>query len=154
MSDDPVALVIGASRGMGRAMCIDLARHGFDIVPTARTSSEGAVQPMTIEETAELCRAYGRRALPVKCDLGSLEDVEHAVARTLEEFGRIDTLIITGNWVDPTEGGSYSAQFADMRWESIVGHVGTTVLGILRAIHLVLPTMIERRRGVVMTITQ
>jgi NAD(P)-dependent dehydrogenase (short-subunit alcohol dehydrogenase family) len=92
--------------------------------------------------------------LPQRCDLGSLDDVEQTVARTLAELGRIDTLIITGNWVDPSPGGSYSSEFADMRWDSILGHVGTTVLGILRAIHLVLPVMAERRRGVIMTITQ
>ena len=110
MTERAVALVIGASRGMGRAMCIDLARHGFDVVPTARTSVAGDPQPMSVEETAVLVREHGGKALPLKCDLGSLDDVEEAVERTMEEFGRIDTLIITANWVDFAEGGSYATQ--------------------------------------------
>jgi len=139
---------------MGRAMCIDLARHGFDVVPTARTSVAGDPQPMSVEETAVLVREHGGKALPLKCDLGSLDDVEETVERTMEEFGRIDTLIITANWVDFAEGGSYATQFADMRWESIQGHIGTTIEGYLRAIHLVLPIMIAQRRGVIQNITQ
>jgi NAD(P)-dependent dehydrogenase (short-subunit alcohol dehydrogenase family) len=154
MANDAVALVIGASRGMGRAMCVDLARHGFDVVPTARTSTGGAPQPMSVEETAELVREQGQQALPLKVDLGSIEDVEHAVSRTMDEFGRIDTLVITANWVDFDEGGSYSTQFADMRWDSIRGHIGTTIEGFLRAVHLVLPIMIGQRSGVIMNITQ
>jgi NAD(P)-dependent dehydrogenase (short-subunit alcohol dehydrogenase family) len=154
MTDSPVALVIGASRGMGRAMCVDLARHGFDVVPTARTSTGDETKPMSVEETAALVRGVGQEALPLKVDLGSIEEVEEAVRRTMENFGRIDTLIITANWVDLDEGGSYSTQFADMRWGSIQGHIGTTIEGFLRAIHLVLPVMIEQRSGVIMNITQ
>jgi NAD(P)-dependent dehydrogenase (short-subunit alcohol dehydrogenase family) len=63
MSDFKVALVTGASRGIGRAISIDLARHGFDVVLTARSLDE-SVETFggTLRETAQRVEELGRRA--------------------------------------------------------------------------------------------
>jgi len=66
----PVAVVTGASRGIGRRLCGDLARAGYDVVCTARSGegSRGRL-PGTIEATAAEVRAAGRRAMPVVLDV-------------------------------------------------------------------------------------
>jgi NAD(P)-dependent dehydrogenase (short-subunit alcohol dehydrogenase family) len=90
----PVALVTGASRGIGRRLCADLARAGYDVVCTARSSegSRGRL-PGTIEETAALVRAEGRRALPVALDVRDDEGVAALAERVFRELGRCDLVV-------------------------------------------------------------
>ena len=66
----PVALVTGASRGIGKQLCIDLAQDGYDVVCAARSSSASPGKlPGNVDETAEQVRAQGRRAMPVRLDV-------------------------------------------------------------------------------------
>lgn len=102
-----VALITGGSRGLGRAMALAFARAGADIIVAARSETPPRAElPGTIYETAEAVRALGRRALPVKCDITSGDDVDALVARALEEFGKVDILVhsaavrMTGNLAD------------------------------------------------------
>ena len=90
----PVALVTGASRGIGKRFCIDLARAGYDVVCTARSSqgSPGRL-PGTIEETARLVVEEGRRALPVALDVRDEEAVAKLADRIYAEWGRCDLLV-------------------------------------------------------------
>jgi NAD(P)-dependent dehydrogenase (short-subunit alcohol dehydrogenase family) len=80
------AIVTGASRGIGRAICLVLAEAGVDIVLVARTQNE-------IDETANSVRSYGRRAVAIRCDVTKSEQVSHMVERTISEFGKIDILV-------------------------------------------------------------
>jgi NAD(P)-dependent dehydrogenase (short-subunit alcohol dehydrogenase family) len=90
----PVALVTGASRGIGKRLCADLAAAGYDVVCIARSSdaSRGAL-PGTIEETAALVRAAGRRALAVALDVRDEEGVAALAGRVFGEWGRCDLLV-------------------------------------------------------------
>src|SRR5437868_12100048 len=102
-----VAFVTGASRGIGRACAIELARRGFDVVVSARTVS-GAERlehsstvkrsvttalPGTLEETAAAVRAAGAEALVVKLDLAERSDWSAAVGTAGDRFGRLDVLV-------------------------------------------------------------
>ena len=81
-----VALVTGASRGLGRGMALALARAGADVVVTSRsTAALGAV----CSEVASL----GRRAFPIELDVREIESIEAATADALAEAGRIDVLV-------------------------------------------------------------
>jgi NAD(P)-dependent dehydrogenase (short-subunit alcohol dehydrogenase family) len=89
-----VALVTGASRGIGRRLCEDLARAGFDVVCTARTSNASRAKlPGTVEETAALVEAAGRRAMPVALDVQDEPAVAALAERVYGAWGRCDLLI-------------------------------------------------------------
>ena len=81
-----VALVTGASRGIGRAVALKLAAQGASVVVTA-TSLEGA------QKTADEIIAAGGKALAVKVDVTAADEVAALMARTVEAFGRLDILV-------------------------------------------------------------
>ncbi|MCI0573561.1 MAG: SDR family oxidoreductase [Myxococcaceae bacterium] len=81
-----VALVTGASSGIGRAVALALAREGCDVVLAARRQER-------LEEVARGVEAHGRRALALRCDVTSPADVEALATRVRERFGRLDVLV-------------------------------------------------------------
>jgi NAD(P)-dependent dehydrogenase (short-subunit alcohol dehydrogenase family) len=90
----PVALVTGASRGIGKRLCADLARAGYDVVCAARSSAEHPSKlPGTIEETAKLVTDAGRRAWPVALDVRDEDAVRDLVERVHAKWGRIDLVV-------------------------------------------------------------
>ena len=89
-----VALVTGASRGIGRQLCIDLAKQGYDVVCAARSSSAAPGRlPGTVEETAEQVEAAGRRALAVPLDVRDDDAVAALAERVFKELGGCDLLV-------------------------------------------------------------
>ena len=84
--DGRVAIVTGASRGLGRAMALALAEAGADVVVAARSKPE-------LEETAHLIDALGRRALVVPTDVGVYSQVEALVTRTIGALGGLDIVV-------------------------------------------------------------
>jgi NAD(P)-dependent dehydrogenase (short-subunit alcohol dehydrogenase family) len=81
-----VALVTGASSGLGRATAIALARAGADVAVLARSKEE-------LESVGEEATAIGRRALALPVDIASVNETVEAVRRTVEELGRLDVLV-------------------------------------------------------------
>lgn len=80
-----VALVTGATRGLGQAMAVALAEAGADIASVSRGTDS--------EETRSLVEAAGRRFYSISADLGEAADRSHVIARVLELSGRIDILV-------------------------------------------------------------
>jgi NAD(P)-dependent dehydrogenase (short-subunit alcohol dehydrogenase family) len=90
----PVAVVTGASRGIGRRLAVDLAHAGYDVVCTARSSSERPGRlPGTIDETAAAVRAAGRNAMAVGLDVQDEAGVAALAARVFSEWGRCDLFV-------------------------------------------------------------
>jgi 3-oxoacyl-[acyl-carrier protein] reductase len=81
-----VALVTGASRGIGKAIALKLAAEGADVVVTA-TTKEGA------QATADAICSLGRKALAIKCNVADGTDVGTLFATCIAEFGRLDILV-------------------------------------------------------------
>ncbi len=81
-----VALVTGASRGLGGAMAMALAEAGADMALVARTEA-------TLEKVAGQMREMGRRALVVPADLSAVAGIQGMVDRVLDEYGRVDILV-------------------------------------------------------------
>lgn len=90
----PVALVTGASRGIGRQLAADLAAAGYDVVCAARSTAErpGSL-PGTLEETAALVERAGRRAWAVPLDVRDEGAVAAVAERLYAEWGRCDLLV-------------------------------------------------------------
>jgi len=84
--DGKVAVITGASKGLGRAMALGFAEAGADIVVSSRK-----IEPC--EAVAAEVRDRGRRALAVACHVGRWDDCAQLVERSVAEFGRIDVLI-------------------------------------------------------------
>ncbi|MDQ1360646.1 MAG: citronellol/citronellal dehydrogenase [Acidimicrobiaceae bacterium] len=94
MLEGKVALVTGASRGVGAATAVALAEAGCDVACAARsTQSSPQRTPGTLDETIARIEAVGRRGLAVPTNLAVDDEVVAMVARTVDHFGRIDVLI-------------------------------------------------------------
>jgi NAD(P)-dependent dehydrogenase (short-subunit alcohol dehydrogenase family) len=155
MPDHRVAMITGASRGIGRAIALDLARHGFDVVPTARSLRESVVGwDGTLEETAERVKRYGQAVYPVKMDLASESDVRVGVEAALDHFGRLDVLVTNATNIDFSADGTYLNTFVDTSWEALKRHVDVNIVSTLLLLRLLLPVMYEQRQGIVMNVTQ
>jgi NAD(P)-dependent dehydrogenase (short-subunit alcohol dehydrogenase family) len=116
---DKVALVTGASRGIGLAICLGLASQGAKVVVAARTevdtSSVGTTFEKyasgTIHATVQMIQQRGGTAIGIRCDVTQVEDLRRLVERTLEHFGRLD-VVVTNAGVDLLK--YYDAQVVDL----------------------------------------
>lgn len=81
------AVVTGGSRGLGRAVCLELAGGGANVA-LCFAGNEAAAR-----ETVDACEALGARALAVRCDVSDAAQVKDLMDRTLEAFGRVDILV-------------------------------------------------------------
>lgn len=81
-----VALITGASRGIGKAVALGFARAGADVAVVSRKLP-------ALEKVAVEIRGLGRRALAIPAHIGRMEEIDSLVATTREEFGKIDILV-------------------------------------------------------------
>lgn len=158
MAERRVALVTGASRGIGKATALRLAEAGFDVALTARTVKEGegradvnsvreeraaVAVPGSLETTAKEVEARGRKALAIPMDLLDAAAVIAAPATTLAEWGRID--VVFNNAI--FQGGGTMDRVLDLTPESMTRLcVGNYVHQVL-LIQQVVPHMRERGSG-------
>jgi 3-oxoacyl-[acyl-carrier protein] reductase len=107
---DKVAIITGASRGIGAAIALGYAREGAHVVLAARTAD-------LLDQVAERVRALGRRALPIVTDVTEEPSVQNMVQQAAAAFGRIDVLVNNagGAMVKPVWATSLST------WEWLMG---------------------------------
>jgi len=94
--DGKVAIITGASKGIGRALGLRFGREGAAVICAARSAD-------LVKETAEQVKAAGGRALAVVCDAAVEDDVRRMVAAGVKEFGKIDTLVNNAGDGGPTK---------------------------------------------------
>jgi len=140
-----VAIITGASRGLGHDFALDFAKEGADVVVAARTESEGKL-PGTIYKTADEIRALGTQALPIRCDVTSEESINEMVQKTIKEFGRIDILVNNAAvaWWPPI------TETPLKRFELVLR---VNIIGPFLCVKAVLPTMIQQKRGSIINIS-
>ncbi len=136
-----VAIVTGASRGIGKAIALAYAKEGATVIVAARSETAPSERlPGSIHETVEQIEALGGRALAVRCDVTDEAGVNAMVEQTLAEFGRVDVLVNNAAVDFPAKVVDMSAK----RWE-VVFRVGMT--GPFLCSKAVLPAMIAQRSG-------
>src|SRR5262249_8447397 len=91
--DARVAIITGASRGIGRALALGLARAGWNIVVAAKSTASTEKLPGSIFTVAAEVEALGAQALSFQIDVRDEAQIEALAARTRERFGRIDLLV-------------------------------------------------------------
>ena len=134
-----VALVTGASRGLGRAFAQALAQAGAKVAVLART-------PEPLEETAQMIRQHGGTAEAISCDVTVEQEVMRAVAFTEEQFGPVDLLINNAGVVTPL--GPLWEVDAQEWWRSMEVNLRSALL----CTRTVLPGMVERQQGCIINI--
>lgn len=90
---DKTLFITGASRGIGKAIALRAARDGANVAIVAKTAEPHPKLPGTIFSAAQEIEAAGGRALPLQVDIRSEEQVQDAVAKTVQRFGEIDVLV-------------------------------------------------------------
>jgi 2-hydroxycyclohexanecarboxyl-CoA dehydrogenase len=141
-----VLLVTGGGQGVGRRVALDAAEHGAGAVVITDFRLERA------QQVAEEVEAQGTKALAVDGDASELEAATRAVARAHEAFGRVDILVNNaGNaGAEPTE--EMSRPFWEQTPKEWQGYLGVNLYGVLNHAHEVLPGMIERKYGRIVTV--
>ena len=91
---NPVALVTGAGRGIGRAIALDLAHEGYRLCLVARTAEQ-------LEQTRALSGLAPRHSLIVLMDIAAEQAPEALIETALAHYGRLDVLVNNAGWAPP-----------------------------------------------------
>jgi short-subunit dehydrogenase len=126
-----VALVTGASSGIGAAVAREYARQGADVVLTARREDR-------LSAVADEIEALGSRALPIVCDVTRETDLEAVVERTRREMGRIDHVVANA-------GFGVAGRCAKLSLDDYRRQFETNVFGVLRTVYAALDELVASR---------
>jgi|SRR5579859_860499 len=136
--NDAVVIVTGASSGIGAATAREFARHGAQVILAARRIEELEIQVRAITDEEN-------RALAIPTDITDVTQVTRLVEQTIEQFGRVDVL------VNNAGVGSLKPFFKESA-EYINQALDVNLRGAMLATHAVLPGMLERRRGTIISV--
>lgn len=134
------ALVTGASRGLGRAIAAALAEYGADVACAGRDME-------ACEVTLGQVRDHGRKALPVKADMTSEEDIKKMVENTIKEFGKIDILV---NNAGTVTGYGKIHEIETSEWDF---NIDVNLRGTFLCIKYTIPHMLENKGGSIINIS-
>ncbi|HEX9653133.1 MAG TPA: 2-dehydro-3-deoxy-D-gluconate 5-dehydrogenase KduD [bacterium] len=136
--DGKVAMVTGASRGLGQGMALGLAEAGADIVALSTNEKN-------LAETAALVKKLGTKVVAVGCDVTNSAHIRAAVQRAVDEFGAVDILVNNAGTIRRAPAVEYS----DEDWQIVLD---TNLNGLFRFCREVGKIMIERQQGKIINV--
>jgi NAD(P)-dependent dehydrogenase (short-subunit alcohol dehydrogenase family) len=145
-----VALITGASRGIGKQVAVELGRRGASLVVAARTVEPQRRLPGTIGDTVAAIEAVGAQALAVQADMGVAADLERLVQEATERFGRIDVLV---NNAAATATRSWGAPLTELTREDWMAQFDVNLHAPYTLMRAVVPGMAERGGGRIVNLT-
>jgi 3-oxoacyl-[acyl-carrier protein] reductase len=137
---DSVALVTAASKGLGRAVALQLAQEGAHVAICARGEAHLAAT------AAEIRAETGRQALPLPADVSDPAAAERLVEATVRQFGRLDVLVINA-------GGPPPGQFLDLAPEDWEAAAQLTLMSAVQLCYAAVPVMKARGAGSILAMT-
>ena len=140
------AIVTGASRGIGKAIALALARAGANVVIAARSEEESPSLPGTIYKTAEDIEELGGKALPVRCDVTETDEVQNMIEKTVSTYGAIDILVNNA-------GVLHGANFLETEINDFNNVWRVNVLGPFLCTQTVLSHMLPRKSGSIINVS-
>jgi dehydrogenase/reductase SDR family protein 1 len=147
-----VAVVTGASRGIGKGIALELGAAGATVYVTGRTLDDsGSPLPGTIGATADEVTSLGGKGIPVRCDHSVDAEIEALFERVESEQGRVDILVnnvFTAPSMPIFEGKFW--EYPVSLWDELI-HVGCRAQYV--ASHAAAPMMVEQRSGLIVNIS-
>lgn len=134
-----VALVTGASRGIGEATALCFAKAGADVILASRKQEE-------LDRVAAEVQKFGVRALPVATHAGRMDQIENLVARSVSEFGKIDILVNNAG----TTVAQPALEFTEKAWDSVMN---LNLKGVFFLSQAVAKVMVESGGGRIINVT-
>ena len=140
MGERRVALVTGATRGIGKEIALELAQNGLDIAINYRSMQEG------MEDLKKEIEEYGVRCEFVGADVANFEQCESMVKETVEKFGKIDILV---NNAGITKDGLIMT----MKKEDFEAVIDINLIGTFNVTRNVIPYMIKQKSGRIINVS-
>jgi len=140
MLSGKIAVVTGASRGIGRAIALELAQSGADIVVNYAGSAAAA------QDTVTQIEALGRRALAVQANVADYAQVDAMIAKTIASFGRIDILVNNAGIIRDN-------LLMRMKEEEFDDVIATNLKGVFNCLKAVTRPMMKQRTGRIVNIS-
>ena len=137
--DGKFALVTGASKGIGRAAAVELARMGASVAVNYHSSKSAA------SETEKLIKNYGVDSLTVRADVGNLDDVNSMIDSVNDRFGQIDILVNNAGIIDD----GLLLRMTDEAWKNVID---TNLNGTFYCTRAVIRSMVRSRWGRVINV--
>ncbi|MFZ5753642.1 MAG: SDR family NAD(P)-dependent oxidoreductase [Bacillota bacterium] len=133
-----VAIVTGATKGIGYGLAVALARYGANIIVVSRNQAD-------CEGTAAEIKGLGREALPVSTDVTSLDQIQNMVKKTINHFGRVDILVNNA-------GTALTKKAEDITEEDWDRVLNVDLKGVFFCAQAVGKEMIKQKRGKIINV--
>ncbi len=134
-----VALVTGASRGIGKEIALELARQGADVIVNFAGNEAKA------QEVVEQIVSLGRKALAIRCDVANSEDVSAMMKTVIEAFNKIDILVNNAG----VTRDNLLMRMKEEEWDSVIN---TNLKGVFLCTKAVTRPMMKQRQGTIINV--
>lgn len=138
--DGKIALVTGASRGIGKAIALELARLGADVVINYAGNEQKA------RDVSEEIKAIGRRSFIIQCDISDSDAVQSMVKETVDQFGRLDILVNNAG----ITRDNLLMRMKEQEWDDVIN---TNLKGVFLCTKAVTRQMMKQRSGRIINIS-